>query len=302
MPKVMDAVDQGLFNQVLEAVYNMPRGPMKTLEFFPPITGLAAGAMTYTYWVFSEFGMAKIIASSGTDIPRVGMNAERRDAQVYDVGDMYGYSLTQIEAAKMAKVPLSTQLASTARYSIEHKIDELAERGDAQYNILGAIDHPNIGVTTLASGHDSGTTLFAGKTIDEVVEDVRNVLVNGIKIPNREQVEADTVLFPTEVLSQLETRRIDKTSQVSFLDHLKKTFPGVTRWDSLPGLSTAGALGTTRMMALKRGVQFMGQAVQEFFRQLDPQPSGFDINVYCKGRTAGFICFRPLAAQYADGV
>lgn len=288
------------FNELMKEAYELPRHSLKATNLIPVVPA-NRGAKTVSYRVYTEFGMARIISDYGTKIPQVGRSSVEKFSQIFTVRDMYGYSLVDLQAAQMAGEPIANDLSSTARYAIEIEEDRIAFEGDADHSIVGFINNPNITGVTLSAGASTKVT-FDDKTVDEIVEDFRHLIVDGVKLPNKNTVEADTVLLPTVTLSKLSTRRIDSTSQVSVLDHLKKVFPGITLWESLDQLETAGLAGKRRMMAYKRDKAHVCQIVTVPFEQLPVQSEGMLFNVHCYGRTGGTIVKRPLSVAFADGL
>lgn len=292
-------VDQ-TFNQLMKDTYELPRASLKAVSLIPVVPA-NRGVKTVSYRLQTEFGMAKIIDANGTDVPHVGRNSQEKFAQVFTVRNMYGYNKTELDAAQFAGEPLTTDLNSTAKYAIEVEEDRISIEGDADHEIVGFINHPNITQVTLDAGVSTKVN-FEDKTVDEVVEDFRKLIVDGIKVPNKGNVEADTVLLPTSTKSRLETRRINPDGTVTLMDHLKKTFPGIKTWESLDQLETVGAGGKKRMMAYKCDKAHVCQVIPVPFEQLPVQAEGMNFNVHCFGRTVGTIVKKPLSVDFADGI
>ena len=288
------------FNELMKETYELPRASLKAISLLP-VVPTNRGIKTVSYRIYTEFGMAKIISEFGTAVPHVGRASLEKFAQVFTVRNMYGYNLTELNAAQFAGEPLTTDLNSTAKFAIEVEEDRIAFEGDEAHDIVGFINHPNITQVTLVNGA-SGFMDFARKTVDEVVEDFRKLIVDGIKVPNKGVVEADTVLLPTSTMSNLETRRVDTTGTTTLMDHLKKIFKGIKTWESLDQLETVGAGGKKRMMAYKCDKAHVCQVIPVAFEQLPVQAEGMEYNVHCYGRTAGTIVKKPLSVDFADGI
>jgi hypothetical protein len=301
MPRRLDSaqVDR-LFNEVQKEVYKLPRASMKAVTLIP-VAPAARGAKTISYKLITEMGMAKIIADYSQDLPPVARLMEEKFVPIFDIGTSYGYSLHDVEAAAFAEQTLELDMASTARYAVERKEDALAWKGDALHGVIGFINAPGITGVTLDAGASS-SVLWRNKTSKEIVSDVSNVIVNGVKLPTNEVEVPDTVLLPTEAYADVSTRSFGGEGTMTVLEFLKKTFPEITKWESVGELNGAGAAGTDRMMVYTRATTHVCQVMPITFEQMPVQAKALAYSVPCRGRSAGTIVKRPLSVAYADGI
>lgn len=296
---------------VMARVFEAEYPELKATRLIPVSTEAGPGAEVVTYRMFDKVGMAKVVASYATDFPRVDIFGKEFNAGVKSIGDSYGWGIQEIRAARMANRPLESMKALSARHAFDVLVDELAWNGSQNNNIQGFLTHPNIPSSLVddGAGNDTRWCPVAGvttKTPDEIIEDV-NRLLNEIKSTTRGVHQADTVLIPTDEYAHIASTPRSATSDTTILEFLRKVHPGVT-FEELERLAdvspeiVGGGDSTNVMIAYARRPEILQLHIPQPFEQFDPQQNGMEYVVYCHGRCAGTIIYKPLACNILEGI
>lgn len=301
---------ENLFNQVEKNTYKLPRENLEAMQSVPLKKGVNKGALTYTYKIINELGMAKIIAADARDLPPVSRGIKMKTVEIKDIGDSYSFNQKEIDAWLFAGQSIDTGDADTARRKIDEKVDEIILNGDNENGLYGLLSNPNVPVITLAP-HTSGgsdTEWNGGKSIDEIKTDIQalidTVFDNTKGARGGQTVIPDTIKIPRSAFVFLSTKRVSNDTKETWLESLKTLFApqGIVNWECCNSASGSGVGGKDRIMLYKRSEENLYSIVSEPFRILPAQYNGMIVTYNCFARTAGVVFRRPLTAVYADGV
>lgn len=298
---------QNLFNQVERETYGLPRENLEAMRSVPLKKGVNKGALTYTYKIISELGMAKIIAADARDLPPVSRGIKMKTVEIKDFGVSYSFNQKEIDAWLFAGQSIDTGDANTARRKVDEFVDQIILNGDEQNGLYGLLSNPNVPTITLKAGADSEIK-WSKKTLDEIKADVQSLIdkvFENTKGPRGGQtVVPDTIKIPREAFLFLSTKRVSDQTKETWLEALKVLFApqGLVNWEVCNSASGAGVGGKDRVLLYKRSEENLFSIVSEPFRILPAQYQGLTVTYNCFGRTAGVVFRRPLTAVYADGV
>jgi len=112
--------DEGIYaarelDYVKSRTYDKKLPPMKGLQLVPQSSEVPEWAETYTYKVYDQVGIAKIIANYADDLPRVDVYGQEVTARIKDIGDSYGYNVGALRASMAMRTSLPTRRAAAAR-------------------------------------------------------------------------------------------------------------------------------------------------------------------------------------------
>ena len=266
----------------------------------PVSTDAGAGAETISFRMFDAVAMAKIVSNYATDFPNVALTGTKTSVPVVSLGDMYGYSIQDLRAAQMAKIPLSTDLAAAARQGMEAKANKLAWQGDENHGLFGMLNHPNISQFTLPADGNGSATTFASKTDDQVLRDLDDFV--GAQVDLTIGVETpDTLLVPPRVLRQLTGRYLNGTAVTLYKAWLDNN-GYVKDILSVPELQGAGLNGADVMIAYRKDPDKFTLEIPVPFEQFPPQYQGMELQVFCHERFGGLLVRFPLSIIKAEGV
>jgi hypothetical protein len=246
-----------------------------------------------------RLGMAKAISEYGDDLPMVSLSGQEFMAKVKDFGIAVTWTQREADEAQFAGVPLNADLAEAARDGYEDTVDELIWLGDIANGVQGLMEHPNIPIHTPGTSAGAGDDTWPNKTAIEMVADVV-ALLTGVETATKQIHQANLVWMSPERFNLLATTPMPNTS-MTVLAYLRGAYPGVV-FDKCYRLSTSGAGGTQRMLALHQDKSVFYFWEPQSFTMYPAQQRNFKFIVPCKGAVGGVIVKRPLAIAFMDGI
>ncbi|MDR2952907.1 MAG: DUF2184 domain-containing protein [Treponema sp.] len=282
--------------------YDAKLKELKAFVIIPINTSAGPGARTITFRRYTGVGIAKIINDYAHDLPKVDVYGKEETINVHSLGTSYGYNIMEIRSAAMVPgANLELRRALTARRAHDEKVNDIAFRGDAEYNIKGLLNYPGVTEATLPADGVSGSTKFRDKTTDQVLRDI-NILTDAINIPTYGREMPDTLLLPLPVYNFLANKRLSEHSEKTLLRYILDNNPAIKRIEWLNELAGAGKGKTDRAMLGKFDEMYITLELPQPFEQFDPLQQGLEYTIPCFSRCAGVIIYYPMAFCYADGI
>jgi hypothetical protein len=300
----LDSGESQFFNRAVEAVktkvYETAFPQLRARELIPVSFDVNPGARSIVYGIYTEVGVAKIIANYATDLPRVDLMGEEHSAVIRSLGASYGYSVQDIRAAKLAGMDLETRKGNAAKRAILSAEDEIALKGDASYNILGLLSNPNILEYSTPNGA-GGTPEWSTKTSVEIMTDL-NGMVSAIVDTTLGIETPDTLILPHAQNLLISSKRMSEHDSTT----VKKTFletngyiKNIETWHKLKGAGTGGA---DVAIAYNRSPDKLTLEIPQDFEQFDPQETSLDYEVPCHSRIGGVIIYYPFSVVKAQEI
>ncbi|ACL61745.1 DUF2184 domain-containing protein [Methylobacterium nodulans] len=289
-------------------VYRTQYPEIRYPRLVPVDTNAPEWIPSVTYYSVDQVGRAKWITGQAHDVPRADVLRSQFESSVSMAGIGYGYDLEEIGKAQLMGLNLSADKADAARRASEEFIDQVALFGDPAKGYSGLINNPGVTQGSAAATGTGSSTRWVDKTADQVLADVNGQLT-GIYTGSSTVELADTVLLPYDQMIALSLRRIDPTSQMTLLDWIqqKNVYTIETQRPlnvfGVRGLETAGAGGTTRMVAYRRDPAVVKLWMPMPFRFFPAWQTGpFKFDVPGAFRLGGVDIRRPGAFRYLDGI
>ncbi|ECJ3936010.1 DUF2184 domain-containing protein [Salmonella enterica subsp. salamae] len=263
--------------------YEMPAPVALTL--FPQVPNISPGAQFTSYRMYTAQGMAKVMASFGSDLPMMNIKGKKYFAKMFTYGLGYGYSYDEMLSAATSNTPLDSMLGVDCREMHERTISNVIWTGDSEHDIVGFSVHPNVPVVALKGG-------WSAATDEDVIADNVAMIssVNKTSIYNVNQMH-----YPSEAWTIIQGKKISGTSD-TVLSFLRKAYPEIT-FKKNADCDESGTL-----MSFDMSARHFSQATPILFRQLPPQYTGLDISIPALSKTAGAIVRAPLAAAISTSV
>jgi hypothetical protein len=305
----LDANDSVFFARELEATkarsYDVQYPELKARSLIPVSYEAGPGAATIRYEQYDRVGVAKIIASYASDLPRADVKGKEFISPIRPIGVSYGYSIYEIQAARMAGKPLEQRRSDAARRAYEEKVNRIGFFGDAEYGLHGLLTHPNIPAASVtADGNSNGgssSTKWKHKTPDQILRDMNKLVLDmledthGIERP-------DTMLLPDEQYGLIATTPRSSTSDTTILGFFLKTNPDIKAVIPASELKGAGPSGVDVALVYKRSPDKLTLEIPQDYEQLPPQEKGLEFVVNCHGRNGGVIVYYPLSISIGEGI
>lgn len=305
-----DAGEGMFFERQLESVesrlYEKKLRELKFRRLLPTTNRDGPGAATITYYLYTKFGAAKIIANPTDDLPRVDVAAERFTADVRVVGDAFGFSTQEIRNAQFANIPLEAQRASAARRAINEKMSDIAWNGDSVYNLGGVLDNPNIPDVQAAAAAGGGNSRVWGvdKTPLEVVNDIGDRITQ-INTDTKEVHQPDTLLLPIDKLQYIRRTPMSETfPQMTIARWLMDPDNGfgLSTLEALPELTGTGTGATDQGLLYEKDDEVLELRIPMEMQTLPPERRNLQFFVPVEAEIAGVVIRYPLACMKFYGI
>ena len=274
------------------------------LTNFPVTHEVPEGAETMTYYSYDKVGMAKIISSYASDLPRADVDGKPSTAHIRSVGDSYGYSVQEMRASRFAGKSLDTRRAEAARYSIDRLMNKIAWAGDKEHNLMGMLsDDNNIPLYTLSTT-SGNKTAWADKTASEILNDINGMFRFQARL-TQDVERADTLALPASVYIDISTRQIPNTGYTvrKFLMENAPYLKNIVSCAELEaGNTDMNPYGQNTALLYTNSKEKFSLEIPMAFYQYPLQNRNLEIIIPCEARVAGIILYYPLSALIAVGV
>lgn len=250
------------------------------------------------YMSFNAVTMGKFIAANGRDLPQSDIDANISYIPVGYAGNSYGYSLEELRKAAAMRIPLDAVKARTAYRGAQIHSQQVAFFGDANRNMYGLFNHPNVPL-------DNSTINWNTATGAEMVAALNSLLIKVWNQSNTRHV-ANTLLLPTTIWSIISSKRMDTGTDTTVLEFFRRNnnSTGVTGQPleirAVLWLNTAGTGGVPRMMAYEKNEDNLTMRNPIPWRSLPPQATALRLEVPCEYKISGTEFRYPLSAAYRD--
>ena len=274
------------------------------LANFPITHEVPEGAETMTYYSYEKVGMAEIINSYATDLPRADVKGEPTTAMIRSVGASYGYSVQDMRASRLAGKSLDVRRAEAARYSIDRKVNAIAWAGDKKRKLMGMLsDDNNIPLFTLAANSD-GKTSWLDKEANEILDDLNGMFQFQADL-TQDVERADTLALPPSVFIRISTKQVPNTGY-TVKKFLMENAPYLKKIISCAELEGRNAYtnpyGQNVALLFTNSAEKFSLEIPMAFYQYPLQNRNLEVIVPCEERVAGIVLYYPLSALIAVGI
>lgn len=277
---------------VKSRTYDRKLPAMNGLRLVPQSSEVPEWAETFTYRIYDQVGMAKIVANYADDLPRADVKGEEKTVRIKDIGDSYGYNIAELRASLHLGASLPTRKANAARRAIEVKQNQIAMIGDPAFGLYGLVTHPNIGFTVLPYGNWASSH----RTGDEMLADA-DALYNAVRLQSRGVHTPTLWALPSVEHSLLFSRRVADSQGRTVGEFFQKKHPGL-KIEEAPELQNVDGAPLTLMYEYSEDNLSMENPMP--FNQLPAQARNLELVVPCLARTAGVTVYYPLALSKAE--
>lgn len=268
--------------------YEVERSPLSALAIFPVTSELPDWAQTFTYGVWDDVGMAKIIADYSDDLPMVDVNYREEGGKIYRLGDAYGFSLDEAKASAATGKNLTDRKARAARKAFDTKVNDLVWKGEASHQILGLFQHPNI-PTIVSAGWT--TAAIASKELTQALTDIVTT--------TRGNHRGTNIVIPPSVNALL--TEVMPNTATSYMEYFNRMNPGIV-WNQAYELEDIDGEGTKAALVFEYDSDNLSIEMPEAFNQLAPQANNLHWKVPCTGKCTGLTVYRPLTMKLITGL
>ncbi len=320
LPDIYDAPFQPVFRQddgdglfferQLEAVetrlFFKKLRELKFRRLIPTTNRHGPGAASITYYFYTKFGIAKIIANPSDDLPRVDVAATRHSVNVRVAADAFGFSTQELRNAQFANVPLETFRADAARRAMNELMSDIAWNGDSVYGLGGVLSNENVSNTQVAAAAAGTNSRVWGvdKTPLEVVNDVGD-RITAIVSGTKEIHQPDTLLLPIDKLRFISNTPMSETFPLitirKYLMDPDNGF-GITMLEGLPELTDSGTGSTDQGLLYENDDEVLENLIPMEMITHPPQRRNLQFEIPVEAEIAGVVIRYPLALGKFYGI
>jgi hypothetical protein len=292
-----------LFGVIANETYGLEREALHATELVPMQSGIDEWIGSWGYKTVSEVGMAKFIADYADDLPPVGRFLNVKSIGIKTIGCSYSYSEVELMQYLMNGTNVSRDDATSARYFIDKKVDEVILVGDSEPGVTGLFNNENVTTVEVAANAAGTSTKIKDKSLDEIVATIQ-AMIDGAYALNKGAIVLDTIVLPHSAFAYIATKRVSDNDGTSILDYLKKVFAaeGIVEWVENRMLDTLGTGSSGRAVLYKKNPTILSYVLPIPFRQNEPQAHALHYKVPCYARVGGTVIKNLKGIVYADGV
>lgn len=292
-----------LFGMIATETYGLEREALHATEFVPMQTGVSPWLASWGYKVVSEVGMAKFIADYADDLPPIGRFLTTKAIGIRTLAVSYSYSEVELMQWLTNGVDVSRDDASTARATIDKKVDRVILVGDENEEVSGLFNNENVTVVASPSNAAGTSTKIKDKSLTEIKATIQ-AMIDGAYALNNGSIVLDTIILDHEAFGYIATETVSATNSTTMLSHLKEVFreQGIVNWYESRLLDDQGAGGVGRAVLYKKSSTILSYVLPIPFKQNDPQAHALHYKVPCYARIGGTVIKNPKGIVYCDGI
>lgn len=205
------------------------RPALKLLTKFPISMNTPIGAETIKVPIIDFVGVAKIISSASTTIPRADATLTTITAEIKEVADSFGILLRELEQAAFSGQPLSEFRMKAALRGMEQGLNNILLYGNDENNLTGLLS-PGSYFNKFAN--PSGAPWTMASDPNDIWADIAYLIMYSYNVSDGVE-NTRRVLFPTSYWSIIQTKKMGTLDQRTILQSMRETWPDID-FDSIP--------------------------------------------------------------------
>lgn len=271
-------------------------------ELIPVNSSIPEWADSVPYISYDAVTLGKFIGANADDLPNVAMKAKKDNVPVGYAGNSFEYSLDELRKSQQLRMPIDITLATAARRGAEEHMQRVAYFGDADRNMYGLFNHPNVTSDATSTLDWKGGSTTGKMILDEIngmIGDVWNQS-KGVHVPNTMVLAAKRWTFLATTMAT------EYAPNQTLLDILQKQnlYTKMTGqpMDIKPRfqLDGAGTSGKDRVLIYEKNADNLVMYIPMFWRPTAPQPRNLKIKVPAEYKVSGTEFRYPMCAEYFD--
>ncbi|WP_368647959.1 DUF2184 domain-containing protein [Castellaniella ginsengisoli] len=271
-------------------------------ELIPVSSSIPEWADSVPYISYDAVTLGKFIGANADDLPNVAMKAKKDNVPVGYAGNSFEYSLDELRKSQQLRMPIDITLATAARRGAEEHMQRVAYFGDADRNMYGLFNHPNVTVDATSTLDWKGSGVTGKKILDEIngwIGDVWNQS-KGVHVPNTMVMAANrwTFLATTMATEYAPDKTLLEILQAQNL-YTRMTGQPMTIVPRFQ-LDGAGTSGKDRVLIYEKNADNLVMYIPMFWRPTAPQPRNLKIKVPAEYKVSGTEFRYPMSAEYFD--
>ncbi|MGL5582260.1 MAG: major capsid family protein [Cetobacterium sp.] len=291
--------------QLETTLYAVPYADITYLEDVPVVAGLPEYATHWNYRSYDGVTMGKFIGANAKDLPRVAQSAKLHQVELGYAGVECHYTLDELRTTAAMNMPIDSMQSELAYRGSEEHSQRIAYFGDADRNMDGLFNNPNV---TKTSASKSYTTM----TGQELFDMVNDAIFAVIKASKRYHTPNTVLMFP-ELWKKMTSTRMTDLSERSVMQYFMENNAYTLMTGNAINVKVRFQLNAAelaangvqnnskdRFMVYDKSDRNLALAKPIPFRMLAPQLEGLGVTVPCEYKISGAEIRYPLSAAYID--
>ena len=302
-----DAYQSGAFladqlQHIIPGVLRKPYPEIVYPRICPVSFEVNPGATSIKRTLWDRTGNFDLVADAADDLPRSGVKVGEIVNEIREFGGAFDYTQSELLAAKMAGVNLTSERADAVRDAYERRNNLTCLFGRAGTGLRGMLNHPAID-RVVVTGSNNDAWFNDPNTTPQQMLDLLNFGVTQMRVNSKQIEQPNAVLMGESDHRIVSTTCRSSTSDISVLDLFLKQNPGITSVEPINELDPANSNGnlTARRMLFYRKDPAKGKFhIPLPLTFLPPQPKNLKFIVPSMSKAGGFIPEVPLAFLYIE--
>ncbi|KAB1444200.1 DUF2184 domain-containing protein [Bordetella bronchiseptica] len=288
--------------QVEPRIYETKYPNINFQELIPVNSSIPEWVDNVDYISYDAVTLGKFIGANADDLPNVAMKAKKDNVPVGYAGNSFEYSLDELRKSQQLRMPIDITLATAARRGAEEHMQRVAYFGDAERNMYGLFNHPNVTMDATSTLDWKGAGVTGKNILDEIngwIGDVWNQS-KGVHVPN-------VMVLPANRWTFLATTMATEYAPDKTLLEILQAQNLYTRMTGQPmtivprfQLDGAGTSGKDRVLIYEKNADNLVMYIPMFWRPTAPQPRNLKIKVPAEYKVSGTEFRYPMSAEYFD--
>lgn len=218
----------------------------------------------------------------------------------------YGFSIADLEKARLLGQPLSQLKATSAKRIIDQDVNSDVWNGNSKLGIPGLLTTTGVTKTQVAQGAAS-SRLWSVKEPDEILKDCLSELTafttatKGVL-----SLQPNRLALPVTRYQDIASRRLNGTSDMTVLEWIEKRLGAATGQSDFavtkhPELEYG--VSSSAWFMWYRFDEMAGGRIQMLpFQELPPQELGWEQIIHCRAEGGGLVIFQPICFRIGYGI
>lgn len=304
---IADADGAFFFQRQLEHIeaqsYDVLYPEKKARQVFNVSNEGGKGINHFTYRTYDRAGSAKIIHGDAYDLPRCDVSGKETTTPIRSVGNMFGYSIDELEASQRTGMGLDAAKAEACRMEHETTLNDTAFFGNADSGLPGLFSNPNI--PTGAVVNPGGGTEWVNKTPDQILFDVNSMFGDTWETTKMIHKPDKLMLPPAQYSYIFNTRLGDR--EITIAQYLVQNSQYINSVEDIIPLNECVAannpqLSADAMVGFESNPRTHKLLIPVELEFMPVQRKGFDFEVPARSRIGGLRIMYPLAFSIKTGI
>lgn len=275
--------------------YDVLRRPLKSRMFIPIGRDVPEWAETFSWYSWTQVGMAEIISDYTQALPQANAHAQELESKCRDIGAEYMYSMREIRSAAQGQSRLPMRKAMAAREAIELAIDQTLALGNSDFGLTGFLNAANVPDVSLPTG--TWSTASSTQIYDDLT-----YFITSIEYASYERHMCTDVILDRASYRIVATKRMSSDNGETVLSAVRRAHPGVSihQWSRCDLADSAGT--GPKIVAYQKDPMVLEGIIPMEYEELPAQPNSLAFVVPAWARVGGTVVHYPLGMAYSDDV